>query len=46
MFLPMPFLLYRGSSFWVALATAVLLTVIAFGLSGLIAKHFGVSLMP
>ena len=46
MFLAIPFLLYRGVNFWVALAAGMLLTLVAFGLTALAARHFNVSLVP
>ena len=46
MFLLTPALLYRGLNFWLALAAGVLLTLIAFAATAIVAKHFGVSLIP
>ena len=46
MFLLTPALLYRGVTFWLALGTGVLLTVCLFAATVLVAKHFGVNLMP
>lgn len=46
MFLLTPALLHRGWSFWPSLAAGVLITMVCFALTVLIARRFGVHLMP
>lgn len=46
MFLLMPWLLHRGTGFWAALAWSAALTFVCFVLTALVAKRFGVELMP
>jgi F0F1-type ATP synthase assembly protein I len=46
MFLVMPWLLHRGTSFWLALALCVLLTFAAFVAAAYLGKRIGVDLMP
>ncbi|HEY9445815.1 MAG TPA: DUF3147 family protein [Burkholderiales bacterium] len=46
MFLVMPWLLHRGMSFWLALASCIALTMAAFALAAALCKHIGVDLMP
>jgi hypothetical protein len=46
MFLAMPWLLNRGTSFWPALGACILLTIAAFALSAYLGRHLGVDLMP
>lgn len=45
MFLLLPWMLNRGSSFWTALGAAAALTIVCFWLTALIMKRFGVQLM-
>lgn len=45
MFLLLPWMLNRGSSFWTALGSAAGLTFVCFALTALIMKRFGVHLM-
>ena len=46
MFLLMPWLLHRGIGFWWALLWSALLTYVCFFLTALVAKRFGVELIP
>lgn len=46
MFLVMPWLLRRGINFWSALAICVVVTAICFIITAIIAKRFGVELIP
>jgi hypothetical protein len=46
MFLVMPWLLGKGCHFWLALALCVLITLACFALTIVLAKRFGVDLMP
>ncbi len=46
MFLLMPRLMTRGTNFWVALVLCAALTFLCFGLTALVARRFGVNLMP
>lgn len=46
MFLLMPWLLHRGTGFCAALAWSAALTFVCFVLTALVAKRFGVDLMP
>lgn len=46
MFLLMPFLLNRGFGFWLSLLFCALLTIVCFVVTALIAKRFGVDLIP
>ena len=46
MFLLMPHLMARGTNFWVALLLCAALTFVCFWLTALVARRFGVSLMP
>lgn len=46
MFLLTPALLYRGFNFWLALAAGVLITLVSFAVTIVVARHFGVNLVP
>jgi uncharacterized membrane protein (GlpM family) len=46
MFLVMPWLLAKGTNFWLALVICVAVTVVSFVVTALLAKRFGVNLMP
>jgi len=46
MFLVMPWLMAKGVNFWISLAICVLVTFGCFILTAIIAKRFGVSLLP
>lgn len=46
MFLLMPWLLQKGVGFWWSLAWCALLTFVCFVLTALVAKRFGVDLIP
>ena len=46
MFLLMPYLLYRGVSFWLALGAGALLTIAAFAATVWLVRHIGVDLSP
>jgi len=46
MFLVFPWMLHRGAGFWTALAANCALTVALFFVTALVAKRFGVSLIP
>ncbi|MEY3480610.1 MAG: putative rane protein [Verrucomicrobiota bacterium] len=46
MFLLMPRLLHKGVGFWWSLLWSALLTFVCFVLTALVAKRFGVELMP
>lgn len=46
MFLLLPWLLHRGTNFWVALLLAALLTFACFYLTALLARRFDVHLFP
>ena len=46
MFLVMSWLLTKGFNFWVSLAICVLVTFVCFVLTALIARRFGVNLLP
>jgi hypothetical protein len=46
MFLAVPFMLYRGINFWIAMAVGVLVTLILFAMTAVIVKHLGIDLMP
>ena len=46
MFLLMPVLLYRGVNFWLALGIGFAVTMLAFAGSAIVAKQFGVELLP
>ncbi|MES2309087.1 MAG: DUF3147 family protein [Verrucomicrobiota bacterium] len=44
MFLLLPCLLHKGFHFWISLTLSILLTVVCFILTALVAKRFGVNL--
>lgn len=46
MFLLVPWLLCRGFNFWVALAAGAVLTAAAFAATIMVARRFGVELLP
>jgi F0F1-type ATP synthase assembly protein I len=46
MFLITPALLHRGLNFWLALGGGIVTTALSFLLMAIIAKHWGVELMP
>jgi hypothetical protein len=46
MFLAVPFMLYRGINFWIAIAVGVLVTFILLGIAAVVVKHLGIDLMP
>lgn len=46
MFLLMPWLLTKGTPFWLSLGVCIAVTIGCFILTGLIAKRFGVDLLP
>ena len=46
MFLVMPWLLNKGMSFWASLCICALVTIVAFALTAVFAKRFGVDLIP
>lgn len=46
MFLVMPWLLGRGIQFWLALGLCVLVTLACFALTAVLAKCFGIDLIP
>ena len=46
MFLLTPAMLDRGWNFWIALAAGLLITVVSFALSAVVARHLGVTLWP
>ena len=46
MFLLLPWLLNKGTGFWWALLWSALLTFLCFALTALVAKRFGVELLP
>lgn len=46
MFLLMPWLLSKGHTFWISMATCVVVTVLSFSLTALVASRFGVDLIP
>jgi uncharacterized membrane protein (GlpM family) len=46
MFLVMPWLMTKGVNFWLSLAIGILVTFVCFILIGLIARRFGVNLIP
>jgi hypothetical protein len=46
MFLVMPWLMDKGVKFWLALAICAAVTMICFAATALLAKRFGVNLMP
>ena len=46
MFLVMPWLLAKGINFWISLAICVVVTVGCFVLTAIIARRFGVNLLP
>jgi|GEM_PF-91117 len=46
MFLLMPWLLHKGTGFWWALLWCALLTFVCFVATALVAKRFGVELIP
>jgi hypothetical protein len=46
MFLAVPFMLYRGINFWIAMAVGVLVTLILFAMTAVIVKRLGIDLMP
>ncbi|MEI6656586.1 MAG: DUF3147 family protein [Verrucomicrobiota bacterium] len=46
MFLVMPWLMAKGVNFWLALAICVVVTLVSFALTALVAKRLGVNLMP
>jgi uncharacterized membrane protein (GlpM family) len=46
MFLVMPWLMTKGVNFWVSLAICALVTVVCFVVTAIVARRFGVDLMP
>lgn len=46
MFLLTPALLHRGINFWAALGAGALLTLVAFAILLVVARRFGVTLLP
>ena len=46
MFLVMPWLLAKGMNFWLALCICAVVTMAAFALTALLARRFGVNLLP
>ena len=46
MFLLMPRLMTRGVNFWLAILLCALLTVLCFTITAVIARRFGVELLP
>ena len=46
MFLIMPWLMTKGTNFWIALVICALVTFVFFVLTVLIARRFGVNLLP
>jgi hypothetical protein len=46
MFLLMPWLLHRGTGFWLSLLLCALLTFACFVLTAVVARRFGVNLFP
>lgn len=46
MFLLMPWMLNKGSSFWLSLGASILLTIACFSITAVIMKRFGVDLIP
>ncbi len=46
MFLVMPWLLDKGMNFWLALAICAAITILSFAATAVLAKRFGVDLMP
>ena len=46
MFLVMPWLLAKGTNFWLALAICAAVTAASFVLTALLARRFGVNLLP
>jgi len=46
MFLVMPFLLTKGMNFWLALISCAVVTCVCFVLTAVLAKRFGVNLIP
>jgi hypothetical protein len=46
MFLLMPWMLKRGINFWLCLGAGCLLTLLCFGVTIIISKRLGVSLLP
>lgn len=46
MFLVMPWLMAKGLNFWLALVICAAITIICFLLTAVLAKRFGVNLIP
>lgn len=46
MFLVMPWLMAKGLNFWLALVICAVITAICFLLTAILAKRFGVNLIP
>ena len=46
MFLLMPYLLYRGVGFWIALGAGALVTIVVFAATVWLVRHLGVDLTP
>lgn len=46
MFLVMPWLMAKGTNFWLALTLCVLITFACFAITAILAKRFGVDLFP
>jgi len=46
MFLVMPWLMTKGMNFWLALGLCALVTMVSFVVTALLAKRFGVNLIP
>jgi hypothetical protein len=44
MFLAFPYMLRHGVNFWIAIASACLLTVVLYGITVLVAARFGIKL--
>jgi hypothetical protein len=46
MFLVMPWLMSKGMNFWISLAICAVVTIACFAVTALVAKRFGVNLIP
>lgn len=46
MFLIMPWLMSKGMNFWISLAICAVVTIACFAVTALVAKRFGVNLIP
>lgn len=46
MFLVMPWLMAKGVNFWIALAICAAVTMLCFAITAVLARRFGVNLIP